>query len=77
MGSTFAARLAGTQQATNATTVNNPAMPINVRGSVALIPNSKFFMVRVNTIDATTPNATPNNASFIPYPANQGSTNSH
>jgi hypothetical protein len=38
IGSTFAARRAGIQQASSATTINNIAIEMNVSGSVALTP---------------------------------------
>jgi hypothetical protein len=40
-GSTFAARRAGTQQATSVTTISNAATPANTNGSVALTPISR------------------------------------
>ena len=68
IGSTFVARLAGTQHASKATNASSNAIPTNVHGFVALTPKSRFFIVRVNANEETIPNATPTNASFIPFP---------
>src|SRR5215470_6786085 len=48
IGSTFAARRAGIQQASKATAVSNSAIAANVTGSVALTPKSRVLIVRVN-----------------------------
>jgi len=62
IGSTFVARCAGSQQASNATTVSNSAITMNVNGSVALTPNNRVFINCVNATDATKPNTTPEQA---------------
>ena len=51
IGSTFVARRAGIQQASNATAMSSSAIAENVAGSVALTPKSRFFIVRVNAND--------------------------
>src|SRR5262249_54131407 len=66
IGSTFAARRAGIQQATSATTLSKSAITTNVSGSVALTPNSKPDIRRVSAKAAPEPSATPIEASVIP-----------
>src|SRR5262245_122509 len=66
IGSTFAARRAGTKQASSATIVNNNATTMNVTGSVALTPNSKVFINRVRANAEVSPIATPAAPSFPP-----------
>jgi hypothetical protein len=68
MGSTFVARRAGIQQASNEITASNCAIPTNVCGSVGLTPKSKFLIVRVNAREAESPKPTPMLAHFIPCP---------
>ena len=65
-GSTFVARHAGTQQANSATTESKTAITTNVSGSVALTPNRRLFIVRVNANEAINPNTDPTTASVIP-----------
>src|SRR5262249_50595598 len=67
-GSTFVARRAGIQQASNATNVSSSAITTNVSGSVALTPYSKLFIRRVAASAASKPIITPANASFSPCP---------
>src|SRR5215475_15524178 len=59
IGSTFAARRAGSQQATSATPMSSVATMINVSGSVALTLNSKFDMRRVSANAPIKPITTP------------------
>src|SRR5215468_9931998 len=66
IGSTFAARRAGIQQATSATTVSKSAITTNVSGSVALTPNSKPDIRRVSATAAAEPIVTPIKARLIP-----------
>src|SRR5262245_18951998 len=65
-GSTFVARRAGIQHASNATTISDNAITMNVSGSVALTPYSKLFIKRVAPYAASKPTTTPASASRSP-----------
>src|SRR5262249_41357351 len=67
-GSILAARRAGIQQASSATSVSSAAITMNVSGSVALTPNNKVFSNRVNANAPPNPSKAPMSASFIPSP---------
>src|SRR5215510_6351262 len=66
-GSTFVARRAGIQHASNATTSSNNAITMNVSGSVALTPYSKLLIKRVAPYAASNPTTTPASASLSSY----------
>src|SRR5215831_1164181 len=74
IGSTFVALSAGDRQATSATSVSNAAIVTNVNGSLAVTPNSRLAISRVNRNAATLPSATPARASSIPCPTTSSST---
>jgi hypothetical protein len=57
-GSTFVARRAGIQQASSATLISNKVMTAKVSGSVALTPNNRLFITRVNAKAPTEPSTT-------------------
>src|SRR6185503_5069394 len=67
IGSTFAARRAGIQHASKATTASSKGTAANVNGSTALTPNSNEVIKRVSANDAAKPIATPSNVNFIPF----------
>src|SRR5262249_42248274 len=68
IGSTFAARRAGIQQATSATESNSAPIKANVSGALALTPKSSVVIRRVKPKAATSPAPTPLSASLIPCP---------
>src|SRR5262245_4771658 len=68
IGSTFAARCAGIQQASSATAISSSGTAMNVTGSVALTPKSSDFINRVSAKEAANPIAMPASVSFIPCP---------
>src|SRR6266446_4323488 len=65
IGSTFAARCAGTQQASSADTVSTKTISVNVSGSVGLTSNSNVFRNRVKANAPAVPSPTPSKTSFI------------
>src|SRR5262249_56742050 len=68
IGSTFAARQAGIQQAASATRASNNAIKANVGGSVARTSNSIVAISRVSAQAAVTPIAIPTDTNAIPCP---------
>src|SRR5262245_52995361 len=74
IGSTFAARRAGIQQAASATPASNNAINANVVGSVAGVSNSMVDISRVSAQAAATPITTPTDTSAIPCPMTNRST---
>src|SRR5499426_1331161 len=66
IGSTFAARRAGIQQASIATKVSSGGITTNVIGSVALTPYSRPPIRRVTAKAAANPAATPTSVRIIP-----------
>src|SRR5438876_1113001 len=67
IGSTCAARRAGSQQASRATPANTAATPAKVSGSVALTPNSRLVITRVSINAPATPASTPAPTTPIPW----------
>src|SRR5690242_1275954 len=65
-GSTFVARLAGTQHASNAVSVNTTTTPAKIVASVGVTPNNNPRINRVNANAAASPSASPINANNIP-----------
>src|SRR5690349_21838799 len=74
IGSTFAARRAGIQQAASATAASNNAIDAKVAGSVARVSNSIVAISRVSAHAADTPITTPADTSAIPCPMTNLST---
>src|SRR5690349_2051396 len=58
IGSTRVARKAGTKQAPRATPDKSTGIPMNVRGSVALVPNNKLVISRVAANEPANPTTT-------------------
>jgi hypothetical protein len=74
IGSTFVARRAGIQQATNATPASSNVTPPKVSGSVAVTPNKKNASARVIANAPASPTITPISVSFKPCETTSRST---
>src|SRR5262249_37188753 len=74
IGSTFAARRAGIQQAASATKASNNAIKANVAGSVAGTSKSIVAVRRASAQAAATPTTTPTAPNAIPGPMTSRST---
>src|SRR4029450_5419497 len=68
IGSTFAARRAGTKQAARATPANTTETATNVIGSVAVTLTSRLDIKRVRPTAATTPTPIPAPVTRAPCP---------
>ena len=66
MGSAFVARRVGIQHANNTTTISKTAVNTNVVASLALTPNSKLLINRVNPNATVNPMTRPMAVNFIP-----------
>src|SRR5439155_24578768 len=67
IGSTCAARRAGSQHASRATPANTAATPAKVSGSVAVTPNRRLVITRVSISAPATPASTPAPTTPIPW----------
>jgi exosortase K len=74
IGSTFAARRAGSQLANTVTSSSNKDTPMNADGSVAVTPYSKLETNRVTATAAINPSAKPRTVSLTPWPMTREST---